>query len=393
MSGDIVYIVEAARTPIGNFNGTLSKLKASDLGGIVIRDLLKRANVNANEVNEVIMGQALTAGQGQNPARQAALKGGLPIEVPAYNINMLCGSGLKTVALGYQSIRCGDASIVICGGQENMSLAPHVIHLRHGVKMGSGTMLDSMTHDGLTDAMECIHMGITAENLAKDYNICREDQDKYAVRSQNLAENAQKNGYFDKEITPVEIVDRNGTTLFDKDEYIKTGAKIENLQKLKSCFISDGTVTPGNASGINDSAAAVLLMSEQEVQKRGLVPLGKIVAWAQTGIEPKVMGIGPVSAVNAVLAKAKWTKDEVDLYELNEAFAAQSLAVLKGLGLDEAKVNINGGAIALGHPIGASGARVLVTLLYALERTGGRKGVASLCIGGGMGIAMAVERV
>ncbi|XP_073836264.1 acetyl-CoA acetyltransferase 2 [Musca autumnalis] len=390
---DNVYIVAGARTPIGNFNGTLSKLKASDLGGIVIKDLLKRANVAANEVNEVIMGQALTAGQGQNPARQAALNAGLPIEVPAYNINMLCGSGLKTVALGYQSIRCGDSSIAICGGQENMSLAPHVMHLRQGVKMGPATMLDTMIHDGLTDAMENIHMGITAENLAKEYNISREEQDKYAVRSQNLAENAQKSGFFDKEITPVEIVDRKGTITFDKDEYIKCGSSIEGLQKLKPCFIKDGTVTPGNASGINDSAAAVLLMSEQEVKKRNAVPLAKIVAWAQTGIEPNVMGIGPVSAVNAVLAKANWSKDEVDLYELNEAFAAQSLAVLKGLGLNEDKVNINGGAIALGHPIGASGARVLVTLLYALERTGGRKGVASLCIGGGMGIAMAVERL
>ncbi|XP_075161785.1 acetyl-CoA acetyltransferase 2 [Haematobia irritans] len=390
---DIVYIVAAARTPIGNFNGTLSNTKASDLGGAVIRDLLKRANVNANEVNEVIIGQALTAGQGQNPARQAALKGGLPNEVPAYNINMLCGSGLKTIALGYQSILCGDSSIVICGGQENMSLAPHVMHLRGGIKMGSSTMEDTLIHDGLTDAMENIHMGVTAENLAKEYGIAREEQDKYAVRSQNLAENAQKCGYFDKEITPVEIIDRKGTIVFDKDEYIKPGAKIESLQKLKPCFIKDGTVTPGNASGINDSSAAVLLMSEQEVKKRSLVPLAKIVAWAQTGVEPKVMGIGPVSAVNAVLAKAKWSKDEVDLYELNEAFAAQSLAVLKCLGLDQSKVNVNGGAIALGHPIGASGARVLVTLLYALERTGGRKGIASLCIGGGMGIAIAVERV
>ncbi|XP_061391515.1 acetyl-CoA acetyltransferase, cytosolic [Musca vetustissima] len=388
-----VYIVAAARTPIGNFNGTLSKLKASDLGGIVIKDLLKRANVAPNEVNEVIMGQALTAGQGQNPARQASLSAGLPIEVPAYNINLLCGSGLKTIALGYQAIRCGDSSIVVCGGQENMSLAPHTMHLRQGVKMGPATMQDSMIHDGLTDAMENIHMGITAENLAMDYNISREEQDKYAVRSQNLAENAQKSGFFDKEITPVEIVDRKGTVIFDKDEYIKYGASVEGLQKLKPCFIKDGTVTPGNASGINDSAAAVLLMSEEEVKKRNVVPLAKIVAWAQTGVEPKVMGIGPVTAVNAVLAKANWSKDDVDLYELNEAFAAQSLAVLKGLDLKEDKVNINGGAIALGHPIGASGARVLVTLLYALERTGGRKGVASLCIGGGMGIAMAVERL
>lgn len=394
MTSTDVYIVAAARTPIGNFNGSLANLKASDLGAIVIKDLLKRSNVEARQVDEVIMGQTLTAGQGQNPARQASLKGGLPIEVPAYNINMLCGSGLKTVSLGYQSIRCGDANIVICGGQENMSLAPHVMHLRQGIKMGPGTMVDSMQHDGLTDAMENIVMGITAENLAKEFQISREEQDNSAVRSQNLAETAQKNGYFDKEITPVEIVNRKGTIVFDKDEYIKYGTKVESLQKLKPCFIPhDGSVTAGNASGVNDSAAAVLLMSQQEVQKRNIQPLAKIVAWAQTGIEPKLMGLGPVTAVKAVLAKANWSKDDVDLYELNEAFAAQALAVLKALELDASKVNINGGAIALGHPIGASGCRVLVTLLYALERTGGRKGVASLCIGGGMGIALAVERL
>ncbi|XP_065359327.1 acetyl-CoA acetyltransferase, cytosolic [Calliphora vicina] len=394
MTSNEVYIVAAARTPIGSFNGSLSKLKASDLGAIVIKDLLKRSSVEAKDVEEVIMGQALTAGQGQNPARQASLAAGLPIEVPAYNLNMLCGSGLKTVALGYQSIRCGDSNIVVCGGQENMSLAPHVMHLRQGIKMGPGTMVDTMIHDGLTDAIHNIHMGITAENLAKEFNITREEQDISAVHSQNLAEEAQKNGYFAKEITPVEIVDRKGTTVIDKDEYIKCGTKMESLQKLKPCFVpQNGTVTAGNASGINDSAAAVLLMSQQEAEKRHIKPLAKIVAWSQTGIKPEVMGLGPVTAVKSVLAKANWSKDEVDLYELNEAFAAQSLAVLKNLELDASKVNINGGAIALGHPIGASGCRVLVTLLYALERTGGRKGVASLCIGGGMGIAMAVERL
>lgn len=388
-----VYIVSAARTPIGTFNGTLSKLKASDLGSIVIQEVLKRANTEPADVNEVIIGQTLTAGQGQNPARQASLKAGLSLDVPAYTINMLCGSGLKTVALGYQSIRSGDSSIVVCGGQESMSKAPHVMHMRDGIKMGSGTFVDTMLHDGLTDAMFNIHMGVTAENLANEYGISRLEQDENAIMSQNTAEAAQKNGYFDKEIVPVEIVDRKGTIVFDKDEYIKKDAKLESIAKLKPCFVDNGTVTPGNASGINDSAAAVLLMSDEEVKKRSLQPLAKIVAWSQTGCDPKVMGIGPVCAVQTVLAKAGWTKDEVDLYELNEAFSAQALAVLKCLEIDPSKVNVNGGAIALGHPIAASGNRILVTLLYALERTGGKKGVASLCIGGGMGIAMAVERI
>lgn len=388
-----VFIVSAARTPIGSFNGTLSKLKASDLGSVVIKEVLKRANVEAPQVNEVIMGQSLAAGQGQNPARQASLKAGLPIEVPAYGINMLCGSGLKTVVLGYQAIRSGDAQIIVAGGQENMSLAPHVMHLRNGVKMGPGTMVDSMLHDGLTDAMESIHMGITAENLAEQYQISREAQDASAVESQQRAELAQQQGYFDNEIVPVEIKDRKGTTLFSKDEYIKSGSSIEGLQKLRAAFKDNGTITAGNASGVNDSAAAVLLMSGEEVSKRGAKPLAKIVGWAQSGIEPKVMGLGPVTAVEALLAKIGWSRDDVDLYELNEAFAAQSLAVLQCLKLDANKVNVHGGAIALGHPIGASGARVLVTLLYALQRTGGRRGIASLCIGGGMGIAMAVERI
>ncbi|XP_016957498.1 acetyl-CoA acetyltransferase [Drosophila biarmipes] len=388
-----VFIVSAARTPIGSFNGTLSKLKASDLGSVVIQEVLRRANVEGQQVSEVILGQALTAGQGQNPARQAALKAGLPIQVPAYGINMLCGSGLKTVALGYQAIRSGDAQIVVAGGQESMSLAPHVMNLRQGVKMGPGTLVDSMIQDGLTDAMENIHMGITAENLAEKYQISREAQDAFAVQSQNRAEEAQKSGYFDKEIVPVEIKDRKGTQIFSKDEYIKPGSTVEGIQKLRAAFKEGGTITAGNASGVNDSAAAVLLVSGEEVAKKGLKPLAKIVGWTQSGIEPKVMGLGPVTAVEALLAKINWKREEVDLYELNEAFAAQSLAVLQELQLDASKVNVNGGAIALGHPIGASGARVLVTLLYALERTGGRRGIASLCIGGGMGIALAVERV
>ncbi|KAH8315591.1 hypothetical protein KR059_004168 [Drosophila kikkawai] len=388
-----VYIVSAARTPIGSFNGTLSKLKASDLGSVVIQEVLRRANVEGQQVSEVILGQALSAGQGQNPARQASLKAGLPIQVPAYGINMLCGSGLKTVALGYQAIRSGDAKIVVAGGQESMSMSPHVMHLRQGVKMGPGTLVDTMIHDGLTDAMENIHMGITAENLAEQYQISREAQDAYAVQSQNRAEEAQKNGYFDKEIVPVEIKDRKGTQIFNKDEYIKTGSTVEGIQKLRAAFKDGGSITAGNASGVNDSAAAVLLMSGEEVTKQGLKPLAKIVGWTQSGIEPKVMGLGPVTAVEALLIKIGWKREEVDLYELNEAFAAQSLAVLHDLKLDASKVNVNGGAIALGHPIGASGARVLVTLLYALERTGGSKGIASLCIGGGMGIALAVERL
>lgn len=388
-----VYIVSAARTPIGSFNGSLSKLKASDLGSVVIQEVLRRANVSGQKVSEVIMGQALTAGQGQNTARQASLKAGLPIQVPAYGINMLCGSGLKTVALGYQAIRSGDATIVVAGGQESMSLAPHVMLLRQGIKMGPGTLVDSMIHDGLTDAMENIHMGITAENLVEQYKISREEQDAYAVMSQNRAEEAQKNGFFDKEIVPVEIKDRKGTQIFNKDEYIKPGSTVEGIQKLRATFKEGGSITPGNASGVNDSAAAVLLASAEEVAKNGLKPLAKIVGWTQTGIEPRVMGLGPVTAVEALLTKIGWKREEVDLYELNEAFAAQSLAVLQDLKLDASKVNINGGAIALGHPIGASGARVLVTLLYALERTGGRRGIASLCIGGGMGIALAVERI
>lgn len=378
---------------LGNFSGTLSSLPASDLGATVIKEVLKRANVEGKDVNEVILGQALTAGAGQNPARQASLKAGVPQDTPAYLINMLCGSGLKTVALGYQAIKTGDAEIIISGGQESMSQAPHCVHLRDGTKMGNTPLVDTMLNDGLTDAIYSIHMGNTAENLAKEHNISRQEQDESAVRSQNLAEQAQKNGYFDEEITPVEVPSRKETIVFSKDEYPKHGTTIESLTKLRPCFIKDGTVTPGNASGINDSAAAVLLMSGEEVTRRGAQPLAKIIAYAHSGVDPRVMGYGPVSAVQSVLKKAGWKLEDVDLFELNEAFAAQALAVNKGLGVDPNKVNINGGAIALGHPIGASGCRVLVTLLYALKRTGGKKGIASLCVGGGMGVALAVERV
>lgn len=393
MTSQQVFIVSAARTPIGSFQGSLSKVSPQELGSIAIKEVLKRANVSSEDISEVIMGQSLATGQGQNPARQASLKAGIPIKTPAYLINMLCGSGLKSVMLGYQSILTGDSVVSICGGQESMSQSPHCMHLRNGTKMGNGTLIDTMLNDGLTDAMENIHMGVTAENLAKDYQITREECDLQALKSQNLAEVAQTNGYFDKEIVPVETVVGRDTISLSFDEYVKKGTVLPSLTKLRPCFQKDGIVTAGNASGINDSAAAVLLMSENEANRRNLKPLARIVGFSQSGVEPKIMGAGVIPAVQNLLKKINWTIDEVDLFELNEAFAAQALSVNKGLGIDGSKVNIHGGAIALGHPIGASGTRVLVTLLYALERTGGKKGIASLCIGGGMGIAIAVERV
>jgi acetyl-CoA C-acetyltransferase len=356
--------------------------------------VLKRGNVtNTADVDEVIMGQALTAGQGQNPARQASMKAGIPIESTAFGLNMLCGSGVKSVALGYQAIRNGDAAVVVAGGQESMSKSPHALHLRDGTKMGGASMQDTMLVDGLTDVFNGIHMGETAENLAKQFSISRADQDAFAAMSQNRAEQAMKTGYFKDELTPVEVPSRKEPVVVSVDEYPKHGTTVESLAKLRPCFIKDGTVTPGNASGINDSAAAVLLMSEEEVKKRGAQPLAKVVGYTQAGCDPKIMGFGPVEAVKKLLTKVGWQLDDVDLFELNEAFAAQSLAVNQGLGVDSQKVNINGGAIALGHPIGASGTRCLVTLLYALKRTGGKKGVVSLCVGGGMGVAMAVEMV
>lgn len=368
-------------------------MPAAELGAVVIKEVLQRANVDPKDVDEVVLGQALTAGQGQNPARQASLKAGVPKEVPAYLINMLCGSGLKTVNLGYQNIRNGDANIVICGGQESMSKSPHAMHLRDGTKMGNGTLIDTMLHDGLTDAIFNIHMGQTAENLGKKYQVTREEQDAFACRSQNLTEQSQKSGAFKAEIVPVEIQNRKETIVFSEDEFPKHGTTLESLKKLRPCFIKDGTVTPGNASGINDAAAAVLLMSKDEVEKRGLQPLARIVAFTQIGCEPELMGYGPVCAVQNLLKKTGWKLDDVDLFELNEAFAAQALSVNKGLGINSDKVNVHGGSIALGHPIGASGCRVLVTLLYALKRKGGKKGIASLCVGGGMGVALAVEMV
>ncbi|CAK9819325.1 Acetyl-CoA acetyltransferase, cytosolic [Anthophora plagiata] len=393
MSADDVVIVSAVRTPIGSFCGSLSSLKASDLGSVVIKESLARVNVEPADVSEVVLGQVLTAGQGQNPARQAAMKAGIPITVPAYLINMLCGSGLKAVMNGYMSIKAGENQIVVAGGQENMSLAQHVTYLRNGVKIGECNLRDSLLFDGLTDAFHGIHMGITAENISKDFNISREEQDEYAVESQQRTETAITSGYFDKEIVPVTIPTKKEPIIMDKDEYPKFGTTIESLQKLKPVFLkTDGTITVGNSSGINDGAAALVLMKAGTAVQRGLSPLAKIVAVAETGVEPRIMGTGPIPAVELVLQKAKWTKEEVDLYELNEAFASQSIACVRGLGLDHKKVNINGGAIALGHPIGASGARVLVTLLHSLERTGGNKGIASLCVGGGMGVAIAIQR-
>ncbi|XP_017765726.1 PREDICTED: acetyl-CoA acetyltransferase, cytosolic [Eufriesea mexicana] len=393
MSKSEVVIVSAVRTPIGSFCGTLSALKASDLGSIVIQESLARAHIKPEDVSEVILGQVLTAGQGQNPARQAAMAAGIPKSVPAYLINMLCGSGLKAVMNGYMSIKAEESQIVVAGGQESMSQSPHVLCLRNGVKIGNSSLIDTLVFDGLTDAFHDIHMGITAENVSKDFNISRKEQDVYALTSQQKVKAAMTAGYFDKEIVPVKTSTNNKLITLEKDEYPKFKMTMEYLQKLKPAFLeAEGTVTAGNSSGINDGAAAVVLMSAEIAAQRGLSPLAKIVAMAQVGMEPRVMGIGPIPAIELVLQKAKWTKEEVDLYEVNEAFASQSIACIRTLDLDPNKVNINGGAIALGHPIGASGARVLVTLLHSLERIDGNKGVASLCIGGGMGIAIAVQR-
>ncbi|XP_033191663.1 acetyl-CoA acetyltransferase 2 [Bombus vancouverensis nearcticus] len=393
MSNSDVVIISAVRTPIGSFCGSLSSLKASDLGSIVIKESLERAHIKPVDVSEVILGQVLTAGQGQNPARQAAMKAGLPISVPAYLINMLCGSGLKAILNGYLSIKAGENQIVVAGGQESMSQSCHALYLRKGVKLGDCNLIDTLLIDGLIDAFHGIHMGVTAENISKDYTVSRKEQDEYAAKSQQKVEAAITAGYFSKEIIPITVPTRKEPIIVDKDEYPKFGTTVESLQKLKPAFLeAKGTVTAGNASGINDGAAAVVLMSADTAIQKGLSPLAKIVAVAEVGVEPRIMGIGPVPAVELVLQKAKWTKEEVDLYELNEAFAAQAIACVKTLGLNPNKVNINGGAIALGHPIGASGARVLVTLLHSLERIGGNKGVAALCIGGGMGIAIAVQR-
>ncbi|HET6158387.1 MAG TPA: acetyl-CoA C-acetyltransferase [Dongiaceae bacterium] len=387
-----VVIVSAARTPIGAFNGALSTLPAHELGKIAIVEALKRAKVEAGEVSEVVLGHVLTGGAGQNPARQAAIAAGIPVDKTAYVINQVCGSGLRTVALGYQAIRNGDSDIVVAGGQESMSLAPHCMHLRNGTKMGDTQMIDTMIKDGLWDAFNGYHMGVTAENVAEKWQITREAQDKLAAASQNKAEAAQKAGRFKDEIIPVTISTRKGDVTVADDEYIKPGTNIEILAKLRPAFKKDGTVTAGNASGINDGAAALILMSAENAAKRGLKPLARIGSWATAGVDPAVMGSGPIPASRKALERAGWKADDLDLIEANEAFAAQACAVNKDLGFDAAKVNVNGGAIALGHPIGASGARILVTLLHEMQKRNVKKGLATLCIGGGMGIALTVER-
>jgi acetyl-CoA C-acetyltransferase len=387
-----VVIVSATRTPVGSFSGALSTVPAHYLGQTVIKSALERAKVDPAEVSEVILGQVLSANQGQNPARQASIHSGVPKEVPAYGVNILCGSGLKSVALGYQAIQNGDSQVVVAGGMESMSGAPHVANLRNGTKMGSVEFLDTMLRDGLMDAFQGYHMGTTAENIAQKWQITREEQDKFAVASQNKAEAAVKGGRFKDEITPVTIQSRKGDVVVDTDEYPRFGATVENMAKLRPAFSKEGTVTAGNASGINDGAAAVVLMSADEARRRGLAPLARIVSWAQVGVDPAIMGTGPIPASRKALERAGWTVDDLDLVEANEAFAAQAIAVNKDMGWDTGKVNVNGGAIALGHPIGASGGRVLVTLLHEMQKRDAKKGLATLCIGGGMGIAMCVER-
>jgi acetyl-CoA C-acetyltransferase len=387
-----IVIASAARTPVGSFNGGLSSVPAHDLGSIAITEALRRAGVEEADVSEVILGQILSAGQGQNPARQASVNAGLPVEVPAWGVNQLCGSGLRSVALGFQAILNGDSDIVVAGGQESMSQAPHTMHLRDGTKMGDASMVDTMIKDGLWDAFNGYHMGNTAENVAEQWQITREEQDEFALNSQLKAEAAQKAGRFKDEIIPVTIKTRKGETIVSDDEYIRHGATIESMQKLRPAFQKDGSVTAANASGINDGAAAVVLMNGEEADKRGIKPLARIVSWAQAGVDPSIMGTGPIPASRSALAKAGWTIDDLDLIEANEAFAAQALAVGKDLAWDASKVNVNGGAIAIGHPIGASGGRVLVTLLHEMQKRDAKKGLATLCIGGGMGIAMCVER-
>ncbi|MDP3853819.1 acetyl-CoA C-acetyltransferase [Phenylobacterium sp.] len=388
-----VVIVSAARTPVGSFNGALSSLPAHELGKIAIQAALARAGVAAADVDEVIMGQVLQAGTGQGPARQAAINAGIPVESPAWSLNQLCGSGLRAVALGAQQIADGSVDIVIAGGQESMSQAPHAAHLRNGVKMGDMSFTDTMTKDGLIDAFHGYHMGQTAENIAARWQITREDQDQFAVASQNKAEAAQKAGKFAGEIAPVTIKGRKGDTVVDQDEYIRHGATLDSVSGLRPAFNKEGSVTAANASGLNDGAAALVLMSADEAKKRGLTPLARIASWASAGVDPAIMGTGPIPASRKALEKAGWAIGDLDLIESNEAFAAQSICVVRDLGLDPAKVNVNGGAIAIGHPIGASGARILTTLVHEMKRSGAKKGLATLCVGGGMGVAMCVEAI
>ncbi len=387
-----IVIVSAARTPIGSFNGAFAATPAHELGRVAIIEALARAQVDAGEVSEVVLGQVLTANQGMNPARQASRAAGVPDEAPAWSLNQVCGSGLRAVVVGYQQIKAGDAKIVIARGQENMSLSPHVAHLRNGQKMGNLEFKDTMISDGLTDVFNAYHMGVTAENVAEKWQITRAQQDEFATASQKKASAAQKAGKFKDEIVAVTIKGRKGDTIVENDEYIKHDASLEGAAGLRPAFKKDGTVTAANASGINDGAAALVLMSAEEAKKRGLTPLARIASWASRGVDPALMGTGPIPASKAALERAGWKVGDLDLVEANEAFAAQACAVNKDMGWDEAIVNVNGGAIALGHPIGASGARVLTTLLYELQRRGKSRGLATLCIGGGMGIAVCVER-
>jgi len=388
-----IVIAAAARTAVGSFNGTLGNVPAHDLGAAVIKELLKRGKTEAAEVSEVILGQVLQAAQGQGPARQASIKAGIPAAVPAWSVNMLCGSGLRSVALAYQAIKNGDSTIVVAGGMESMSMAPHCSHLRGGVKMGSAELVDSMIKDGLWDAFNGYHMGNTAENVAKQFEISRGQQDEFALASQQKAAKAQADGKFKDEIVPFVIKNKKGDITFDKDEFIRADTDLAKLAKLGPAFQRDGgSVTAGNASGINDGAAGVLLMTADEAKKRGIEPLARVVSWAQAGVDPAIMGTGPIPSSKRALEKAGWKPSDLDLVEANEAFAAQACAVNKGMGWDTAKVNVNGGAIAIGHPIGASGARILNTLLFEMKRSGAKRGLATLCIGGGMGIAMCFER-
>lgn len=390
---DSVVIVAAGRTGVGKFGGALAKTPASDLGAHVVRTLLARSGISSDQINEVILGQVLTAGCGQNPARQASIRGGLSDRVPAFTINKVCGSGLKAVHLAVQSIKCGDANVIVAGGQENMSAAPHVLNgSRDGFRTGDAKLIDSMIVDGLWDVYNQYHMGVTAENIAKQYGISRQEQDEFALQSQHKAENAQKEGRFKEEIIAFDIPQRKSGVVFDTDEYIKHGTTMELLSALRPAFSKEGTVTAGNASGINDGAAAVIVMSASKAKELGLKPLVTIKAYASAGVDPSVMGMGPVPAAHLCLKKAGWTHQDVDLMEINEAFAAQAIAVNREMGWDTRKINVNGGAIAIGHPIGASGCRILVTLIHEMIRRDVRRGLASLCIGGGMGVALAVER-
>ncbi|MEK9945505.1 MAG: acetyl-CoA C-acetyltransferase [Alphaproteobacteria bacterium] len=387
-----IVIASAARTPVGAFNGSFASLAASDLGKAAISAALERAGLDPSAVSEVVLGQVLTAAAGMNPARQASIAAGVPVESPAWSVNQVCGSGLRAVALGAQAIKNGDADIVVAGGQESMSNAPHAMHLRQGTKMGDTQMIDTMIRDGLWDVFNGYHMGTTAENVARQWQITRETQDAFALASQNKAEAAKNAGRFKDEIVPVTVPNRKGDIVVDTDEYIRDGATIEAIQKLRPAFEKDGTVTAANASGINDGAAATVLMSAEDAAARGIKPMARVASWAQAGVDPAIMGSGPIPASRKALELAGWSADDLDLVEANEAFAAQACAVSKDMGWDPDKVNVNGGAIAIGHPIGASGARVLVTLLYEMQKRDAKKGLATLCIGGGMGIAMCVAR-